>query len=415
MADAAVELREHHFGPIGQVDVSSDTYAVDAGALIRRLLLFERCTVESNQLREIPALVSTFGFKGLMLLLESGAIDILGGAMTAGQIGQTDIQATRNRGYPLPPGSYRLGAVLIPLDDNGGENLHRMLQEVHQASISLKQAIKLKKLLASMIQTYPFAAGNAGVEETQRELIAQSPVVWSAIRRLAGGEHGIDLGDVPKITCDDLGNDGDFRIDTPLTERLGADAAHKLIERAILGVAGTNVRICLMRELQGVTGFQDSEFPFFEDKIGFLMRDLDPDVQEERFERIVEIAGLPSLAGSPAATTVDAGRLLKLRETDECRELRAWLRTVDKETDAEINARFESLRGRLADLVNSGPARAIRFAIPVGASFIPGAGGILGPAASAVDSFLVEKIVGKPGPATFLSKHYPSIFQSPPQ
>src|SRR3989442_1188631 len=133
--DGAMDIREHHFGPISTPVEGSEEVTVDVGALVRRLVLFEQCTLESIRLKEVPALVSAFGYGGFMTLIESGAVEIICDAMTAGQIGQTaDLEATRVRGGPLPLGGYHLAAVGIPKDGPGrDEYVHGALQHVHNA------------------------------------------------------------------------------------------------------------------------------------------------------------------------------------------------------------------------------------------------------------------------------------------
>ncbi len=70
-----MELRERHIGPIAtRSGEGVSEVRVDVGALVRRLLLFEHCTLESDGLVEIPRLVKAFGFRGLMELLESGGL-----------------------------------------------------------------------------------------------------------------------------------------------------------------------------------------------------------------------------------------------------------------------------------------------------------------------------------------------------
>jgi hypothetical protein len=409
-----VDIREHHVGRIATPVEGVDQLLVDVGAVVRRLILFEQCTIESIRLKEVPALVSVFGFRGLMTLIESGVLRVICDAMTTGQIGQLDgLELTRSRGGPLPPRAYHLAAIGIARDGADGERfVHEVLQEVHKAPLSLKEAIRLKKELVGKLLVYPPAAALAGVDETVAEILEHHSWIWSAIRRVVQAETAADLGPPPAFEVEGLGHDGDFRIDAHLQDRLGLGEVdeHRLVERALLGAAGVNQRIELMRSLNAVTGFQDSEFPFFEDKLNFLMRQIAPDVQEQRFDRIVEIAGLPTLTPLPASATVDADKLLKLRNGEECRELRAWLRKVDAETDEEISRRFEALRGRMAEVVEGAPGRTIRFVVTSGAGMIPVLGPALGPALSAVDTFLLEKLVGRPGPAVFLAKHYPSIF-----
>ena len=244
---------------------------------------------------------------------------------------------------------------------------------------------------------------------TQRQdIVNERSTVWDAIRRVARTEKGIDLGDAPRFAVTDLG-DGDFRIDSPLADQVGLEEAHLLTERAILAVAGTNIRVHQMKQCNAVTGFRDDEFAFFDEKIRFLMRQMDPNVQEERLDRVVAIAGLPGLSPLPAGSMIDAERLLRLRESDECREFRTWLRNLDSETDEDIAARFADMRGRIADVVESSAGRIVRFTLTTGVGLVP----VAGPGrslASAADTFLVERVLGQPGPAIFLSQHYPSIF-----
>jgi len=105
----------------------------------------------------------------------------------------------------------------------------------------------------------------------------------------------------------------DFRVETNLGQLVDLDeeTAHKVIERGVLGVAGLQVRLDDMEQYQAVTGFQDGQLPLMEEKLGFLARQLDPDVQEERFERVVELLDLPDVDPDPEASDVDMSRLVK--------------------------------------------------------------------------------------------------------
>ena len=62
------------------------------------------------------------------------------------------------------------------------------------------------------------------------------------------------------------------------------------------------------------SGRAAEEMPFFEKNLSFILRQLDPDAQERRFERIVTIGGLPGADGLPAGSTIDVDRLLRLRD-----------------------------------------------------------------------------------------------------
>jgi len=149
----------------------------------------------------------------------------------------------------------------------------------------------------------------------------------------------------------------------------------------------------------------------FEKKPSLIWSQLDPRSQERRFDRVVTLAGFPDLSGLPAGSVISVDRLLRLRENDECRQLREWVRNIDTETDAEIERELGSVRAKLAAITGGTPGRAIRFLVSTGVGQIPVVGNLAGLALSAADSFLLDRIIGKRGPATFLGRSYPSLFE----
>jgi hypothetical protein len=94
-----MDIRERHFGPIVTCTTDGHVISVNLDALIKRILLFDHCYLESNLLREIPAMAKTFGYSGLMRLLEDPHFQIISDALTAGSVGQTaGLQIASRRG-----------------------------------------------------------------------------------------------------------------------------------------------------------------------------------------------------------------------------------------------------------------------------------------------------------------------------
>jgi hypothetical protein len=404
-------MRERHFGRIATQVVGTEDVTVDVGALVRRLLLFEHCFIESIALQEIPALVRVFGYEGLMALLDSPGFDVIADNMTAGSIGQTGtLQVTQRRGGLLPLGSYRICGIGLA---NRDDWLRRGLDSIHEIrGLPRKKANVLEQRLQDTALSYPVEAIRDGITDFQHELETVDPVMRRTIATTVRNEIGLDVTDGLQIAVEDLGMEGDYRVRTNLIDTFGLDEqeAHRLIERALLGVAGLRQRLHLMRFFDALTGFREEEVPIFEASLDFLAEQLDPGTQEHRFDRVVTVAGLPSLADLPEGHRVDAVRLLELRDTDECRELRGWLRDVDSETDEEINSRFDSIRERLAAVTHSQPGEVLRFVMTNAAGAVPGVGLAAGPLASLADRAIVEKLIGKPGPVSFLSREYRSLF-----
>lgn len=407
-----MNIRERHIGPISRPIGDTEAVEVDVGALVRRLILFEHCTIESNLLKEVPSLIRVFGLNGFKVLLESKALSIVCDELRAGSIGQyAPLEVTMRRGGPLPLGSYRIVPILVPERE---KHLHQALQSVHNVpGMSLKEEIKLRNQIVPLLDAYPpEVAINSRASFLQR--IERS--AWAVNPALEVAFHGATGTEAPRginVQTEDFENDGDFRVSTNLVSRTGlsAEESHMIIERALLGVAGLEQRLEIMKSFSSLSGFLDIEVPVFEQRIQFLGDQLDPSAQEKRFDRIVAVAGLPELDDLPDGQRIDAERLLELRDSAECREFRTWLREIDTDTDQEIEARFSSMRERVARVTNTRTAKIIRFIVEEGVGDIPIVGIAVGPAFAGVDKFILDKLIGKPGPVSFIGKRYPSIFK----
>jgi hypothetical protein len=404
-----MEFRDHLLAPLGPMDEATRIARVDFGALVRRLLLFERYTIESIRLTEIPALVKVFGFDGLKLLLTSDALRIRCDALTIGEAGRTTTLQSRASKGALPLGSYSFVAVATA---NRREYIHDCMKNVESApGLKDKQVKKLKQLLARVL-VEPKANGYTAVHQLQADLETNVPVVKQAVA-LSLSKH---IG--RPIMLDDFAfhvhrlDETDFQTEHDITRRLSMsdEAAHEAVSQGLLGVGGLALRIEAMQAYNGVSGIQDDELPIFGAKLAFLAKDLDPAAQEGRFNRVLSLSGLPN-PDEAEAGTINVERLLEVRDSDACKELRRWLRSTDAESDDDIKEQFSAVREALKRAVHGTAGRAVRFAVTTAVGLTPGVGLIAGPSAAALDSFLLEKVVPQPGPYSFLSRTYPSVFE----
>lgn len=419
-----MDWRERHIGPIATPTADGETkVAFDVGALVRRLLLFEHCTLESDGLVEIPRLYNAFGFRDLMELLESGALSIICDYMSMGNIGQTrNLKITRRRGGTLPLCSYRIVPVSIPECLPTGElyreqYVDQALKVVRNMSLEQGQRRKLMRVLAPMLGAYPRAVVDDSAGEVRKLMKRQDPTIRKALEVEFRRVHGRSLPGAVELWLDDLGNDGDFRVSTNLASRAGIDerATHKIVERALLGAAGLEQRILVMQATESVPGFREDELPVVEERYRGAWKQLGGEAQEARFQRVVRIGDLPDLNKRPSGEGIKLRRVLKLRDSSECREMRQWLRQIDSETDAEIDKRLFSFREGLKAATHTRSKTAIRFVLTYTAGLVPGFGPVAGPAATGADHLIFERWIGRPGPATFLERSYTSIFSRPGQ
>lgn len=391
------EIRDHLIGPIATLlsdDVDAEV-AVDVGALVRRLVLFERYTLLTHRMREFATLVRAFGEGGLRDLLADGCLRVY--------CDPTGITS---------PGGHGLGVVRLMIVQSADlqDYVSGCLREIHATDgLSSKQAIKLKRAIADTLVDAGGAAGPAGLQ-LDHDLTLSAPVLRDGFALAARKLHGLTLDPgALRIEVDRIEPDV-YKVDTNVAALLNVDAAaaHTIVVRGVLAVGGMDFRIGLMERLQGISGCEPQELPVLDSKLRSLEIELDPDAQERRLSRVVELAGLPEpdLTRSPS---VDVDELLKVRRLPETKALRAWLRTADGLSDEEIGESFHKVQEALARGVHGTAGKVIRFAVTTAAGFIPD-GGITGHAVGALDSFLVDKVIAQPGPYSLLSKRWPSLF-----
>jgi hypothetical protein len=403
-----MDLRDRFFGPIHSVQEDLETIDVDFGDLVRKLVLSEEVVIQSNRLAEFPLLVRKFGYDGVKELLKSKRCRVHCDALTIGQTGQTTALQSRAKKGALPLGSYCFDVVRVA---DRRALVHDGLQAINEVpGLTARQSKKLRKLIASSLVDPGDDAGVQGSAQLATDLAANSPILKTsvalAVRRQF--DRVVAPQDI-ELTVEPI-DDTDWRTESNIGQLVGLEPeeAHKVVGQGLLGVGGLNLRIEAMQRYEAVTGFGNDDLPLMEAKLSFLARQLDPDVQAERFERVVELVGLPGADPDPSVHDVDLARLLEVVADDEAREFRRWLRGVDALDDKAVEAEIHKIRDVVSRAVHSDFGRTARFLGTTGLSVVEPVSGTI---AGALDHFLVDKIVPEPGPTAFLSRLYPSVFQ----
>lgn len=380
----------------------------DIGSILRRLLLFETVILYSNRLQEITAFVQTLGLEQTLALLASGALRIHCYQQAVAQTGQNAI-ARADQKSALPLGSYCITTMQT------ADQLHHMsrcFQELQTAHpLPTKQHIKLKHAILAAMEIPPASISDDTRAQFRADLVSATPLFVKAITRAVHEELGTTA--IPALTLTiHLLDDEDFRVETNLEESFGLDVqrAHAIVERAVLSVGALNFRIAQMKGFTALAGFQDGDVPLFENKLGFLTQTFDPARQEERFGRVVTLLGLPDIASAGTVRRVDIEQFLKLRESQESRQFRAWLSTIGSASDADITDQVGNLRARLGTTVNLPLTKSIRFLVTTGVGTIPVIGTGLGVVAGILDTFILSKLFPESPIVTFLSAKYPALF-----
>jgi hypothetical protein len=339
--------------------------------------------------------------------------------ISMGNIGQTGgLRVTQARGGPLPLSSYRIVPVSIPDQLPTGEPgrdgfVDQALDAIRNMGLPSGNRRRLIQAVTPMLDAYPRSVVNDSAVGFGELVGRQDASILKALELEFRRARGIDLPGAVEVRLDDLGNDGDFRVTTNLARRagIGEEETHKIIERALLGAAALDQRIVVMQATESVSGFRDDELSVLDGRLQWMWQNVDPAAQESRFQRVVTIGDMPNLSDLPAGQRIDIKRVLKIRDSADCREMRQWLRNIESESDDEISKRLFSFREGLASATHTRSKTTVRFLLVTGAGWLPGVGTLAGVVASGVDHFIFEKLIGRPGPATFLGRSYPSIFK----
>jgi hypothetical protein len=156
----------------------------------------------------------------------------------------------------------------------------------------------------------------------------------------------------------------EWRTETNLADltSLTTRQLHDVVGQGLAGAACLNVRLALMRSFTALSGFQVNDLPIFEEKLEFVIRQVDPDLQGKRFDRVCEIAASPDVSGDPGVKDVDVEKLLEITQGSEVSDFRQWLRTSDSMTDEGMADLVHPLRDAVGKAVRSPLAKVVRLA-----------------------------------------------------
>jgi hypothetical protein len=173
-----VQIRDHLVGPCAQVTADDDV-VVDVGAVVRRLVLFDRYTLRTARMRDVPALVHAFGEGGLRALLADGCLRIHCDALTMASVGSE-----------LPMGTFQFAALRA---HDQHQYVSSCLQEVHTIDgLSDRQAKKLKRAIADAL-TNVTGGGETANRQLDHDLDSAAPVLLDGIVLAARTELSAQL------------------------------------------------------------------------------------------------------------------------------------------------------------------------------------------------------------------------------
>jgi hypothetical protein len=375
---------------------------IDVGALLRRILLFDRYIIESWRLAEFDPLVRLLGADGTISLLRSGAVAIHCDVMDVAELSEPGSPLSR---YSVFPFYFPDRKSLIK---EGMERIDKIPE------INKRKRVKIKEAVARVL-----VAGLSGeaVQQVQsgidRGLNADKQALPVAASLILGRKFGRGVAPSDFVLKLHQVETGRFDAESNISQVFGMDEenTHAVIRDALLAVGRLDLRLAYMKNYSALSGLREEERLVWEHRWDFFAKQFSPTDQERRLHRVLEIAGLPDLGNGKEGFRIE--KLLEIRESKECKEFRMWLSSVDDASDDEIRVRVRGVREKVASWVQSPVGRAVRLLTGAGLGVIPMYGAVAGLAESAIDTFLIDRLFKESGPHAFLSHHYAPLFRVP--
>ncbi len=391
---------------LGGIGIGSGRHVtgIDVAALLRRLILFDSVIIRSNRLYELAHLVKVFGKSGLITALNSGAIQfsceftylILGIAVN---------------GVPsLPPDHFSFGIA----EGRDRESLlaagFLSLQTISGLKNPDRAAIE-DAVRNAIVRQHPTFGADLQMQ-VELDLRSNSPILRASLLHVLNEKGLIARSQEPllHLKVEEV-KPRTFRVDHNISKLLGIDSisASALVSSAVSGVNGLNSRLAEMSTYSAITGLSTEEVPLLFGKLAGLVDpfDLNPNVPEGRFSRVLSIA---DIAEPSQESRLDIERILEVRSSPECSAFKKWLEDSDSLSDEDVGDLLKGIRSKLGILAASVEGRLLRFVATTAVGTIPP---LAVPAIMLgfVDSFLLEKLFPKSGIVSFLKKGYPTVFE----
>ena len=397
-----MHIRQAILGPVA-VQSGRNVVGVDIGTLIRRLVLFDRTIIQSMGLKEVPFLTKAFGSAGLTTLLNSGLL----GFACGGVFLIVDVKP--NGARHLPPNQFSFGVASAGDQD---KILRRGLAGL-QGIPGLKSSERehLGDLAVKSVVPLPSDYGQELLNQFDGDIRANIPALRLALLDCLRSDSATSALPTSELSVQvDEVSHRVFHIKTPLMSYgLGPEKSDALLERALIGVSTLDQRLADMRAYSAITGFLDNEASLLFGRLSGIVEPLNPSRAETQFQRVIELADVPDFRDGQR---IDVERLLRARDSAECREFREWLSSASDLSDEQIKDMVASVRSKMGSIAASNTGKIVRFATTTGVGLIPVVGPVVGAVAGAIDTFLVERVLPKSGVLAFLTETYPSLFVS---
>ncbi len=240
------------------------------------------------------------------------------------------------------------------------------MKEIHKINNINKNEYKnSKRKIMSNIINRQEKMGELSNEQLKCDIRNNPLLIKRAIVHTLPKMHNLKIN-IENINFNSYESEADeFTFETNLSKitSLNNNEIHKVIERALLSIGGLNIRIEEMNRFNAISGLKDDDLPLLDEKINFLNKYFNPEVQKKRLHRLFNIIDFPDLNFECNSDSINLTKLIKIRNSDECKEFRNWLPEIDKMSDVEIKELVNSMQAKISSIIHTKLGKSFRFLI----------------------------------------------------
>jgi hypothetical protein len=317
-----MNLTRQFLAPVAIQDTQNKVVSVDLSAFLLRLFLFDTYIMQSVWLEDLYLLLDTFGADGLTLLLQENALKLYCESYSIGETGRlrADLNFADNN-KRLPLGSYSYSVIRVHDQD---ERIRQRVDAFAQApGVSPASRLYLADEIEKRLILMPDAFSKTVFDGFYSDLRTRPEVVKNGLETELKR-----LGIKPKrlrVLIEETDPE-DFRLITNMQDAYGISdkMAHEIGNRVLMALANLNWKMAVMQTHSALVGINAGDQQLLYGKLGLLAKLAEPHTKKEsQFHRVISLFDVPM--ARLGHSKLDAERILRVRESDDCRAFRDWL------------------------------------------------------------------------------------------
>jgi hypothetical protein len=342
--------------------------------IINGLFLYDKVIIPTNDFLCIFSLLKVFGQTNLIKLLETGKIKF--------------IRLSGSLGY-----LYGDGIVSIGTKDKTCDMPPRNALKI--TSRDLTNALGLSKIDNRLIRLIDKNTTEIFSDQIGKQIGAET-ILDVENNKYLKEKLGINsINDIDGVTVPK--NEGKIKIfmHPELIPDQGHDPIGKIIE-----IAYANLEF-YMSSLMNCS-FSSTFVPVGHFLKGKQEKILKNEILEETFLKLLDFGDYPNIGSAVIVNSINIVKVLQLQQSKDVEDFKEWFHEVIQTHPEDIEKEAFSLHRSIIKDVREPRFSKLRFAVTNLLGSIPLAGGILGAAASSVDSFVISDALRRKSPLYFL-------------